>query len=259
MMNMTSDERESYLAEEAKRAKRNHKIFLLSKNNGLMTPQDKNFITRIQLQQLLTATGGIDNDPGSEEQLTEDFYYQVYAQIRGPPRSGPGQPLNQFAQTYLFQTGSRYGYGRSRHHPRGGDNHVQRMEQQVARAVEAAKARPKNKSLVVEGSLGKIAFSNSKTPRPLLNIKRPDAATEAKMRRHHNPTVADRKAALRDIENLYSVLMKLEDHERHLPPPPNEESSPEVIEQHMRWRSTMQELNTRLWEAVKVMEAIDAK
>lgn len=258
MMSMAPDEREAYLAEEAKRAKRNHKIFLLSKNNGLMTPQDKNFITRIQLQQLLTATGGVDNEPGSEEQLAEDFYYQVYAQIRGPPRSGPGQPLNQFAQTYLFQTGSRYGYGRSRHHPRGGDNHVQRMEQQVARAVEAAKARPKNKSLVVEGSLGKIAFSNSKTPRPLLNIKRPDSAAENKMRKH-TPTVADRKAALRDIERMYSTLMKLEDHERKLPPPPNEDSPPEVIEGHMRWRSEMQELNQALWEAVKVMEPIQPK
>ena len=46
---------------------------------------------------------------------------------------------------------------------------MQRMEQQIQRAVEAAKARPKARQLVVEGSLGKIAFSNSKTPRPLLN------------------------------------------------------------------------------------------
>lgn len=254
-MQMAPEEREAYLAEEAKRAKRNHKIFLLSKNNGLMTPQDKNFITRIQLQQLLTATGGIDNEQGSEEQLAEDFYYQVYASIRGPPRSGPGQPLNQFAQTYLFQTGSRYGYGRSRHHPRGGDNHVQRMEQQVARAVEAAKARPKNKQLVMEGSLGKIAFSNSKTPRPLLNIKRPDS-THPQMR---PPKPADRKTALRNIESLYSTLMRLEDHERKLPPPPNEDSPPDVIEGHMRWRSEMQELNQQLWEALKVMEPIQPK
>lgn len=249
MMNMNAADRETYLAEEAKRAKRNHKIFLLSKNNGLMTPQDKNFITRIQLQQLLTATGGIDNDPGSEEQLAEDFYYQVYAQIRGPPRSGPGQPLNQFAQTYLFQTGSRYGYGRSRHHPRGGDNHVQRMEQQVARAVEAAKARPKNKQLVVEGSLGKIAFSNSKTPRPLLNFKRPDAAAK-----NAAPKATDRKAALRDIEKMYSTLMRLEDHERKLPPPPKEDSPPDVIEGHMKWRSEMQSLNEQLWDSMKVLE-----
>lgn len=256
LMQLAPEDREAYLAEEAKRAKRNHKIFMLSKNNGLMTPQDKNFITRIQLQQLLTATGGIDNDPESEEQLAEDFYYQVYAQIRGPPRSGPGQPLNQFAQTYLFQTGSRYGYGRSRHHPRGGDNHVQRMEQQVARAVEAAKARPKNKSLVMEGSLGKIAFSNSKTPRPLLNLKRPDSAD---VRKHHPPKPADRKTALRDIENLYSTLMRLEDHERKMPPPPNEESSPDVIEAHMRWRSQMQELNQQLWDALKIMVEINPK
>ena len=255
MMNMTPDERETYLAEEAKRAKRNHKIFLLSKNNGLMTPQDKNFITRIQLQQLLTATGGVDNEP--EEQITEDFYYQVYASIRGPARSGPGQPLNQFAQTYLFQTGSRYGYGRNRHHPRGGDNHVQRMEQQVARAVEAAKARPKNKSLVVEGSLGKIAFSNSKTPRPLLNLKRPDS--EARMRPARHTTVANRKVALRDIETLYSTLLKLEDHERRLPPPPNEDSPPDVIEAHIKWRNEMQQLVQQLWEATKVMEPVQPK
>lgn len=258
MMQMTSEDREQYLAEEAKRAKRNHKIFLLSKNNGLMTPQDKNFITRIQLQQLLTATGGIDNEPGSEEQLAEDFYYQVYAQIRGgPPRSGPGQPLNQFAQTYLFQTGSRYGYGRSRHHPRGGDNHVQRMEQQVARAVEAAKARPKNKQLVMEGSLGKISFSNSKTPRPLLNLKRQDS--EARMRHTVKAATFDRKAALRDIEKMYSTLMKLEDHERKMPLPPTEDSPPELIEGHMRWRSEMQDLNQQLWESLKVMEPIQSK
>jgi DNA topoisomerase 2-associated protein PAT1 len=258
MMSMTPQDREAYLAEEAKRAKRNHKIFLLSKNNGLMTPQDKNFITRIQLQQLLTATGGVDNEPGSEEQIAEDFYYQVYAQIHGaPPRNGASQPLNQFAQTYLFQTGNRYGYGRNRHHPRGGDNHVQRMEQQVARAVEAAKARPKNKQLVVEGSLGKIAFSNSKTPRPLLNLKRPDS--EHKPRAPGKHTKFDRKTALRDIERLYTTLMKLEDHVRRRPPPPNEESPPEVIEEHMRWRTEMQRLNQALWEATRVMDPIEAE
>lgn len=256
---MAPADREAYLAEEARRAKRNHKIFLLSKYNGLMTPQDKNFITRIQLQQLLTATGGVFTEPGSEEQIAEDFYYQVYAQIRGPPRTGPGHPLNQFAQTYLFQTGSRYGYGRSRHHPRGGgaDNHVQRMEQQVARAVEAAKARPKNKQLTLAGSLGKIAFSNSKTPRPLLHLKRPESVGGKQSGAVTKP--ADRKTALRDIEALYTVLMRLEDHERRLPPPPHEESPPEVIEGHMRWRREMQALNQQLWEASKVMEPIQPK
>ena len=263
MAAMSPEAREALLAEEAKRAKRNHKILLLSKHNGVMTPQDKNFITRIQLQQLLTATGGLDHEAGHEDRLAEDFYYQVYAQIRGPPRSGPGQPLNQFAQTYLFQTGSRYGYGRSRHHPRGGDNHVQRMEKQVARAVEAAKARPKSKSLVVEGSLGKIAFSNSKTPRPLLNIKRTESTAAGDGNNHNKAriksTATDRKAALRDIERIYGCLMRLEDHERRLPPPPQEDSAAEVIEGHMKWRSQMQTLNQKLWESLKVMEPIQSK
>lgn len=253
MMQLSEGDREAFLAEEAKRAKRNHKIFLLSKNNGLMTPQDKNFITRIQLQQLMTAAGGIE-DQGNDGQLAEDFYYQVYAQIRGAPRQNQHQPLSQFAQTYLFQTGGRYGAGRR--HPRGGDNHIQRMEQQVQRAVEAAKARPKNKQLTVEGSLGKIAFSNAKTPRPLLNFKRPE--NDARIRAA-KISVADRKASLRHIENVYSTLMQMEDHERRLPPPPTEESNPAAIQQHIEWRQTMHEYNQKLWSELKVMEPIQAR
>lgn len=257
MMQLSEEERAAFLAEEAKRAKRNHKIFLLSKDNGLMTPQDKNFITRIQLQQLLTATGGVE-DQGPDAQLAEDFYYQVYAQIRGAPRQDPHQPLNQFAQTYLFQTGGRYGGGRR--HPRGGDNHVQRMEQQVQRAVQAAKDRPKNKQLVIEGSLGKIAFSNSKTPRPLLNFKRTESERpQSAGGKKANISVADRKVTLRDIENVYATLMQMEDHERHLPPPPTEESNPAAVQHHMEWRQRAQELNQKLWAELKVMEPIQQK
>ncbi|KAJ9644697.1 DNA topoisomerase 2-associated protein pat1 [Coniosporium tulheliwenetii] len=260
ILDMTSEERAAHLEAEAKRAKRNYKIHLLSKDNGLMTPQDKNFITRIQLQQLVTATGGVD-DQGPEAALAEDFYYQVYSQIRGAPRQNPNQPASQFAQTYLFQTGGRYGNNRRR--PRGGDNHIQRMEQQVQRAVEAAKAKPKNKQLVIEGSLGKISFSNAKTPKPLLNIKRTESGTprpESAARRpshmHRDPTTADRKVVLRDIENVYSTLMQMEDHERHMPPPLAEDSEPAVVEAHMLWRQTIQSLNEKLWQELKVMEPI---
>ena len=64
LMQLSEEQRRAYLEEDAKRAKRNHKIFMLSKGNGIMTPQDKNFITRIQLQQLVAATGNsADPDP----------------------------------------------------------------------------------------------------------------------------------------------------------------------------------------------------
>lgn len=250
LADLSEEDRSKFLAEDAKRAKRNHKIFLMSKDNGLMTPQDKNFITRIQLQQLVTATGN-PNEHGVDSGLSEDFYYQVHNQIRGGPRQHPGQPLSNFAQTYLYQTGGRH--GGMRRQARGGDNHMQRMEQQVQRAVEAAKNKPKNKQLVIEGSLGKISFSNAKTPKPLLNFKRTENDRKA-------PGVmgSDRKTVLTDIENVYSTLMKMEDHDRHIPPPLHDDVDPELVGRHMDWREKAEQLNAKLWHELKVHEPIGA-
>jgi len=220
-----------------------------------MTPQDKNFITRIQLQQLVTATGSLDaQDP--ESQLREDFYYQVYAQIRGASRQNPNQPASQFAHTYLFQTGGRYGLRRGMRH---GDSHLARMEQQVARAVEAAKAKPKNKQLVIEGSLGKISYSNAKTPKPLLNFTRPESEKPKTSTKKADDPIAERRATLKNIENVYLDLMKLEDHERQMPPPLSPESDPDTVQQHMEWRAKLDQLNDKLWNDLKIMEAIDTK
>jgi DNA topoisomerase 2-associated protein PAT1 len=260
ILQLTEEDRAAFLQEEARRAKRNHKIHLLSKDNGLMTPQDKNFITRIQLQQLVTATGNVDAQ-GPEAALNEDFYYQVYAQIRGANRRDPHQPASQFAHTYLFQTGGRYGMRRNMRH---GDNHMARMEQQVQRAVEAAKAKPKNKQLVIEGSLGKISFSNAKTPKPLLNIKRTDEGlrpTSAQRRpsRSHDSAATDRRTTLRNIENVYSTLMRMEDHERQVPPPLSDDSDAGTIQRHMEWREKLQKLNSKLWVDLRVMEPIIPK
>lgn len=251
---LTEDQRHELLLEDAKRARRNHKIFLLSRGNGLMTPQDKNFITRIQLQQLVSASGNV-SDPDAETMLAEDFYYQVYSQIRGAPRQHPRQPLGQFAQTYLFQSDGRSGSGGRKN--LGGDNHMQRMQQQVQRAVEAAKMRPKNKQLMIEGSLGKISVGNAKTPRTMLNIKRPgtDDSQKASHSRKNLFGVSDRKSVLRIIETAYVILMQMEDHERMMPPPPPEDDA-EAVERHLEWRKVMQGLNKKLWDSLKVMEPI---
>lgn len=257
IMHLSDKERNAYLVEEAKRAKRNHKIFLLSKGNGLMTPQDKNFITRIQLQQLMTATGNV-NEQDPDASLSEDFYYQVYNQIENRPRQNPQQPLSNFAQTYLFRTGGRQGGMGKRQ--RGGDSHMQRMEQQVQRAVEAAKAKPKNKQLVIEGSLGKISFSNAKTPKPLLNIKRHDSSNATNQptskRAQAALSTTDRKAILKNIEAVYSTLMKMEDHDRRLPPSPTEDSDLAAVQQVMDWQQAFQDLNQKLWMDLKVTEPI---
>lgn len=269
LVHLSEEARLAYLREEARRAKRNHKIHLLSKDNGLMTPQDKNFITRVQLQQLVTATGN-PNERGTDAVLVEDFYYQVHCQIRGP-RQNPQQPLTHFAQTYLFQTGARQGGAAGRRLLRGGDSHVHRMEQQVQRAVEAAKLKPKNKQLVIEGSLGKISFSNAKTPKPLLNIKRSDSSQDANrpqlggrvMSDRKAPasstSMSDRKTVLRQIEQVYMALMEMEDHERHKPAQPASASDASALQQHMEWTRGMQELNQKLWTELRVMEPIIPK
>ncbi|KIY04046.1 uncharacterized protein Z520_00738 [Fonsecaea multimorphosa CBS 102226] len=253
LMELSEEQRRAYLEEDAKRAKRNHKIFLLSKGNGLMTPQDKNFITRIQLQQLVAATGSsVDSNP--EAALNEDFYYQVYSQIRGAPRQHPTQPLGHFAQTYLFQTGTRVG---GRRQQINGDNHMQRMQQQVQRAVEAAKLKPKNKQLIIEGSLGKISFSNAKTPKPLLNIKRQEGTDSrpTSARKGDGVTASDRKTILKNIEAVYATLMRMEDHERQMPPPPTEGDA-DSIQAHLEWRHKQQELGNTLWQDLKVLDPI---
>lgn len=253
---LSEEEKTAYLELEARRAKRNHKIFLLSRDNGIMTPHDKNFITRIQLQQLVSATGN-PAEHGTDEALAEDFYYQVHNQIRGGQRQNPTQPLNNFAQTYLYQTGNRQ--GGNRRHRGGPENHMQRMEQQVLRAVEAAKSKPKNSQLVIEGSLGKISFSNAKTPKTLLNIKRTDSSGDANRsgtphKSHAAGSGYNKRTVLSDIEHVYGTLMKLEDHERKMPSPINDEGNAELIQQHVEWREEQQRLTEKLWRELKIHE-----
>ena len=252
---LSEEERAAFLRDEANRAKRNHKIHLLSRDNGLMTPQDKNFITRIQLSQLVQATGVDEDEP--EAAQTEDFYYQVYSRIYTAALENGISP-STFTQTYLNQLSWK---GGSRRYPRGGESHMRRMEQQVQRAVEAARSRPKNKQLVMEGSLGKISFSNAKTPKPLLNIKRNDNQDSSHTQNKPRPqdAVGGRKAILQDIETVYTSLMRIEDCERNQPPQPREESSGDEIQAFMDWRHRLSELNQNLWNDWKVHAPIDTE
>ncbi|KAI1326224.1 topoisomerase II-associated protein PAT1 [Xylariaceae sp. FL0255] len=254
---LSEQERAAFADGEARRAKRNRKIHLMSGDNGLMTPQDKSFITRIQLQQLMAATGD-PSEQGNGAATAEDFYYQVLSSLRAGQRPNPNQPLNNFAQTYLFQTGTRH--GGFRRHGRGPENHVQRMEQQVQRAVEAAKNKPKNKQLVIEGSLGKISFSNAKTPKPLLNIKRTESGTDtsrpgSSQKSHVAVKGHDTKDTLRDIENVYVTLMKMEDLSRTMPPIP---ADGPIDQSTIEKQEELDKLNSQLWNDLRVHEPISA-
>ncbi|KAI1824012.1 topoisomerase II-associated protein PAT1 [Xylaria intraflava] len=253
LLGLSEQEKAALVEAEARRAKRNHKIHLMSGDNGLMTPQDKSFITRIQLQQLVSATGD-PSEQGNDAALNEDFYYQVLSSLKVGQRPNPNQPSNNFAQTYLVQTGPRR--GGPRHH--GPQNHAQRMEQQVQRAVEAAKNKPKNKQLVIEGSLGKISFSNARTPKPLLNIKRTESGADVNRPASGQRAAPagkghDKKDTLGDIERVYMTLMKMEDLTRSMPPPGG--ASDEGLADR---QEEFNALHKQLWDYLRILDPISS-
>lgn len=148
---------EDLLPEEQQRiARRHEKLGRILRYSGVMNPKDKDFVTRFQLSQIVT------DDP-----YNEDFYAQVFKVVH--PKSVNGalntpEP-NSIAQAYLDHSGHRLG-GR---HKRA-DVALQRMQQQVQKAVTVAKERQKLPQNVREGVLGKISVGSGKKPRQLLVI-----------------------------------------------------------------------------------------
>lgn len=91
-----------------------------------MTQSDKDFITRVQLSQLVTS------DP-----YADDFYAQVYASVR----------LQRNADANVLKVGEgglALGPSESRG-PRRRENAIQRMQAQVERLVNNAKSREQQK------------------------------------------------------------------------------------------------------------------
>ena len=112
-----------------------------------MTQSDKDFITRIQVSQLVTS------DP-----YTEDFYAQVLGSLR---RNGTGMRWFGNAGVGLGVPGHRLG-GRREHA-------MNRMAEQVYRIVENAKAREKEKGqhgdkLTLVDTLIYLTFARSFQP-----------------------------------------------------------------------------------------------
>ncbi|SCV04071.1 LAME_0H15522g1_1 [Lachancea meyersii CBS 8951] len=137
---------------------RQAKVDKILRHSGVMTPRDKDFITRYQLSQIVT------DDP-----YNEDFYFQVYKIIQ---RGGIVGESNKglIARAYLEHSGHRLG-GRYKR----ADVALQRMQSQVEKAVTVAKERPQksreNLDSAKEGVLGKISSArNSKAPRRQLQI-----------------------------------------------------------------------------------------
>uniref|UniRef100_A0A060T7T2 ARAD1C30162p n=1 Tax=Blastobotrys adeninivorans TaxID=409370 RepID=A0A060T7T2_BLAAD len=258
-LNQVISEDQAKSQEENERLlEKSRKTAAIVKYNGLMSQWDKNFIMRIQLQQMVT-----------EDPYNEDFYYQVHSAIRA--RNNPQQPLNAFAKTYLFQRGQR-GRFRRDHNP------LQKMQQQVQQAVESARKHPKKDQIAPEGALGKISVGSGKRPRQTLNVMRShqregsaDLQTPSPGGAGDRATPAgidlseatrslpqyqkeggnyDKKHILKAIEDVYSILLQVESYERTQPP----EGTPEFGE----WEAKMRTQIDDLWDRLQVTAPTDA-
>lgn len=104
---------------------------LQSRYNDLMTQSDKDFITRIQVSQLVT------QDP-----YADDFYAQVYGAIL---RSRMGLQTDE--RVLKFGSGGGVGLGLTSQKGYRRPSAMQRMEQQVERIVSNARKREEEKGL----------------------------------------------------------------------------------------------------------------
>ncbi|KAF8478258.1 topoisomerase II-associated protein PAT1 [Gautieria morchelliformis] len=245
------------------------KMERMARYNDLMTQSDKDFITRIQVSQLVTS------DP-----YTEDFYAQVLGSLR---RNGTGMRWFGNAGVGLGVPGHRLG-GRREHA-------MNRMAEQVYRIVENAKAREKEKGQHVgfnplQGVLGKTSGRSYKAaPRQLLQV---DAAPlvgsptsspqlhEAEAVRHASEPRSPeepsrppldklsrsgdfeaamepltRRQALTIIENLFDYALEWENNRRIVPD--------EGTDAYYRWEADQKALEARMWESSQVTAPLEAR
>ncbi|KAK6890419.1 DNA topoisomerase 2-associated protein PAT1 [Candida tropicalis] len=210
--------------QQEKAAKRQEKVSRIMKYSGIMNPKDKDFVTRFQLSQIVT-----------EDPYNEDFYAQVFKVIHPKTTNGVQQQhqheSNSIAQAYLDHSGHRLG-GRYKR----ADVALQRMQQQVQKAVAVAKERPKLTQYAKEGALGKISVGGGKNPRQQLVIVSKAAEREQsqdqKVERKEGTKSYSKKDILSILENIICELMNVESESR-----------------------TKQDVDTsKLWDSLKILE-----
>ncbi|KAG6831108.1 hypothetical protein H0H92_012785 [Tricholoma furcatifolium] len=236
-----------------------------------MTQSDKDFITRIQVSQLVT------QDP-----YADDFYAQVYGAI---VRSRNGIQVHE-DRVLKFTSGGGVGLGLAQKPGNRRPNAMLRMEQQVERIVSNARKREEEKGLhslhSLQGALGKTSGRSYKAaPRQLLQVDSANpgasptlshapvskdgvkpaegAAQEAaKLGRAALGNAGDTDGLVRKeplthrqtlaaVEHLYDLVLNTENIKRSEPSP---EEGEEVVAQ---WKQEFDNSVDQLWAGLQVM------
>ncbi|CUA78151.1 5'-3' exoribonuclease 2 [Cryptococcus neoformans var, neoformans JEC21] [Rhizoctonia solani] len=249
MMLLPPEQREAVMGEamrkimetermEEKRRIKAIKIAQMSKYNDLMSQSDKDFITRIQVSQLVT------QDP------SEDFY------------------ANSLGSSGIAAAAS-HTRGRRR------ENALQKMATQVERIVNNAKARELEKGAQsashLQGALGKVSGRSYKAaPRQLLqvehdHISKEDAATAKQAAQLGREALGNqpgagagivkrdpltRREALITLEEIYDRVLKIEQLQRTPP-------SPEDPVAEAKWRETYESETDALWSFLPILTPLE--
>ncbi|KAG0705559.1 topoisomerase II-associated protein PAT1 [Suillus ampliporus] len=259
---------------EERRRRKAAKIAHMSRYNDLMTQSDKDFITRIQVSQLVT------QDP-----YAEDFYAQVYGAIL---RSRMGLQ-SQDERVIKFGSSGGVGLGLAQKGSGRRQSAMQKMEAQVERIVNNARLREKEKGLhslhSLQGALGKTSGRSYKAaPRQLLQVDA-SSATPTMSGTHPHISKEDGNGAAQEaaklgrealgqaagsdgvvrkdpltqrqtlvvLEGLYDLVLNIEQLRRDQPLEEDEEDE----ESYAAWSATYNDLVEQIWSNLKVMVPLE--
>ncbi|KAK9763836.1 DNA topoisomerase 2-associated protein pat1 [Basidiobolus ranarum] len=210
-------EREAIFAMKQQRLR--EKLMRISRYNNLMTQSDKDYISRIQISQLVT------DDP-----YADDFYYQMYNVFNKKVDADLSSPANEKNQL-------------------GGRRGLTRMQQQIKRVVDEAKRRPRSTQFSLEGALGKIALKSVKNPKQILQVsskqnEETGGSSPIPEAKSAPNSLSDRKMTLRVIENVYNKTLELEQLMRQKQKDPRIRQDQESLE---KWVQACEEIISEIW------------
>ncbi|KAI9227045.1 MAG: topoisomerase II-associated protein PAT1, partial [Piptocephalis tieghemiana] len=207
---------------------------------GMMSQGDKEYIQKVQIAQLVGEEG-------------DDFYCQMYLAVRRllPPSSFNGSSKSQGAGN-----ASSSHQGSDRRNGPGEGAGRSRMQQQIQRIVQDARARTKKSQVSKEGALGKVSVLSARNPKQSLQIaasKSPGSSVPPSPKGEEG---RGRHEALLATERVYELVLGLEQMVRTRPPPPRSSLDEEGYEATMRWNERYEQEAQRLLEEIGLAERV---
>jgi hypothetical protein len=163
------------------------KIPQAEKYRGMMQKHEKELIAKIQISQLVTDTPFID-----------DYYFQMHTiSIKQPEKKSK----RKSKKSEKWQNSENQFVGKS-----SGQIISNQMQQQMRKLIETKKSKPREHTLIIEGSLGKIRKFTNKTMKEAIQI--------VPLKRNENSSGRSELLALKHCEKLYDFVLRYDELER---------------------------------------------